>query len=1250
MLNRYGIFLLFSFFFCPSVLPFITFFDSLLFFQIYFASRLDLPHYQVSSTELPSFLSEIDRFSTRKKRKDLEVVHLKNGVDHYGEYLNVFNTLSPSMQAISDRMPLRALAEKVLLSNVKDTSRGNKFIDTGFASECNQRRTRRHAGVATPNPLKRTVIHQSSSSKSSTSSSPSPPNIFHQAMLGMTELLDLVCPPKMIGKVFSDPSRERLFAGRIVKGNKIEALRVALTNEHNVVSCHCDDKNDVSENFQPVINNTKWFFLSDGQWWRLSIIAYSRKSVAGSIRRLDLYKPLVTRIAHFYNRMPESRKFITPSLLDFSKCPPDVDAIRIKPHANKCVFYSVYVHCLTLLQRRFRLSKWHVLALVTNSIISETPEYFHLVTKNLLAMTGTDRKRFRSLGPISLAWQFYTMVFDEKDRRSSNKAPVPGQRHQPHYNKRRSRDVVKKSILNFYRLSLAFEHLDPKLAADPHFYGKAVSHLEDGYEGTGVCGAGGLTGQHLVHIGVLCGFFPAGMMAHAEIGASTNSYKYLSQWEGMVDHAEDTRQLLACLSHFLNLPYLLVENIICKFGQDQVEQPPPPLPVPNRPAPKPKPAAPQSTNNAQKGKRKSRKERELLSALQPVWKHKPTPYCDSLYRDQSLYYLDVADNLVEVTDKCTRKVPFLASRCVEVAQSLVQPVPFQYWQNKVKAKRVVPMKTCTRTHLKSLMTATLHAKIPSSTLAVDVPPDVDDDQFTDYFEAAPEYSEDHPHIVVDDSSDDEDDDDILELFAMSASVKQATRIPRLPTHDDDADDSPPAEETIGARFIQRQKRTVTPNKYKPKTRKVDPSFSNQSPEHVKPAPARRKLAIRPKKKETAACDHYGISPSDDSDDNSATTKEPPSYRRRIVEDIEDEFGVAPESSKLRPYRTCRLSNLTTGKFASSPIDPCLDDTASEAEEDSASEGDEDDKDEEWIAPRKKVLVENPSAAVTHFHVQSTHSDGGDVAESDEPPRKKVPIENASVDLTHLHVPSTDSDGDDEVEWQEPSSWDVPMSLVVPNFLCQQAHIRDSGCNTPTTPATPVIDHISVIDDFSVIDEVYVPPPRRPFLLQQAAMKALSVPSFQKKNIIYHQIHLLELGQHRTYWAAHLSYHILNCRPTITWVPPNNMNSDLVAAFSPGSIIGTDGRRLHRTRKLAMAYLSIAAVVGSDSSFISDLLGKRSPEADTTLLMEPGKGGILTNARQLAVIAKNQAGPGYFFSFVDASGLPIGDVLSSTSSM
>ena len=384
--------------------------------------------------------------------------------------------------------------------------------------------------------------------------------------------------------------------------------------------------------------------------------------------------------------MPEDRKVIAPSLLRFSE-----DSKRILPHTNKCVFYSIFVHCLYRLQESLCLSAWHVLALITNVIISETPEYFRDVTEQILASNGKELCRYRSLGPVDLALDFYERVFVLKVRASSLGLKVVGQRHQPHYNKRPPETTVIRSIHNFFELYKAMDHVTDKLAQDPFFFCRAVAYLEAPSTTTGVHGVGGLSAQHLVHISCLCGFFPSSLMNHAEIGVNTSSYSYLYEWEGLTEHKEDTRQLLACTGARCNLTAFEAENLICKFGQSQEIEPPKPKVV-ARPV-KPK-LAPRKSESSRRPKDKRHK-----------WRRKSNPYRDSLYRDQHIYYLSSIGQLAMVTRfGSSFDVNFIAESCTPLSDPHLVPlqsVPVTYWDQKVIAGRLNPMKDGTRSRWKA---------------------------------------------------------------------------------------------------------------------------------------------------------------------------------------------------------------------------------------------------------------------------------------------------------------------------------------------------------------------------------------------------------------------------------------------------------------------------------------------------------------------------------------------------------------------
>ncbi len=591
-----------------------------------------------------------------QRTNSVHVLHLQpDRLDYLGPDLNVFNQLTPEMTATAQQMPLLELATAVHGSSA-DKSRGNLFIDVGYSSDINARRTKAHGGVATPQRLCRTEE-----------------DIFQVAMLAMTEMTDLACQPDLAGKVFFGKERNRLFSGSSTKGNRIETMRVALTNAKHLVACHTDDKNDVKPGFKGVVNYSKWFYIA-GEWWRLSLIGYSRKSISGFFHRRDRHMPLVERVVDYYHQMPDERKHVTPELLDFTSLAPEEMAKRMKPHANKCVCYSIFVDCLSVLTAQLKLSRWHLLALIANVVVSESPEFFRHATKLISESKGVTLARCASLSPTDLAVEFHNIAFDEKERRTKLRLRVPGQRHQPHYNIRQERTIVEQSVMNVFRLYVAFDHIDKRLASDPHFYGKAVSFMQDNHKHTGVHGAGALTGQHLIHIGVLCGLFPVGLIEHAEIGETTKSYKHLSAWEGMTDHTEDTRQLLKCLSVRLGLPLLIVENILCKFGQDQISRPPVP---------------------------------KWQAATANVWKKKKSSPCtDSVCRDQIGLYLfdDKKRHLTVTKDGIIYDKP-LAGQCHPLNPKFsshvsVGAVLYAYWERKVSGRHVIPMTTATREYLK----------------------------------------------------------------------------------------------------------------------------------------------------------------------------------------------------------------------------------------------------------------------------------------------------------------------------------------------------------------------------------------------------------------------------------------------------------------------------------------------------------------------------------------------------------------------
>jgi hypothetical protein len=60
------------------------------------------------------------------------------------------------------------------------------------------------------------------------------------------------------------------------------------------------------------------------------------------------------------------------------------------------VFYSIYLDCIGRLHDKFELSVWHLLAMLTNSLLSESPDFFMVATEYYLSLTGKAKDHVKS--------------------------------------------------------------------------------------------------------------------------------------------------------------------------------------------------------------------------------------------------------------------------------------------------------------------------------------------------------------------------------------------------------------------------------------------------------------------------------------------------------------------------------------------------------------------------------------------------------------------------------------------------------------------------------------------------------------------------------------------------------------------------------------------------------------------------------------------------------------------------------------
>lgn len=182
--------------------------------------------------------------------------------------------------------------------------------------------------------------------------------------------------------------------------------------------------------------------------------------------------------------------------------------------------------------------------------------------------------------------------------------------------------------------------------------------------------------------------------------------------------------------------------------------------------------------------------------------------------------------------------------------------------------------------------------------------------------------------------------------------------------------------------------------------------------------------------------------------------------------------------------------------------------------------------------------------------------------------------------------------------------------------------------------------------------ISIPPSiRMPLKLEQAATKALHLPPFHNQFISRETFDRpARPGESHptTMVASHFSYPSGPGRPNATWFPPSDLGSDIVAAFSPGSLLAPDGKRYHESRNIAATYLFVAAVLQGDAKFMGSVLApQRCLQASVTLMVDKKRHDSLFDARPLGVITSHIDNNGFSFSFVNAQGLFIGPQLTTT---
>ena len=116
------------------------------------------------------------------------------------------------------------------------------------------------------------------------------------------------------GPLYDDKARRLAFAATIHEDNAVEALTLSESKRKSLLRCHTDANNDdttawVDAKYNHVVSAWKCFVCPDGSVVRITVIAYSRRSIGDYIDRERKCTNFITnRLLPWYNELDDSRK------------------------------------------------------------------------------------------------------------------------------------------------------------------------------------------------------------------------------------------------------------------------------------------------------------------------------------------------------------------------------------------------------------------------------------------------------------------------------------------------------------------------------------------------------------------------------------------------------------------------------------------------------------------------------------------------------------------------------------------------------------------------------------------------------------------------------------------------------------------------------------------------------------------------------------------------------------------------------
>jgi hypothetical protein len=245
--------------------------------QITIARRLDLPHYQATTSQVTA--AKFGNLSIFKESGNAAV--------HDDFMMYVGNEHSAEVKHLLSTIDFDAIGLRLLSNKPKHSVRQSYFEDFGWTS--NQCTSRKDDALGIAGPRVKPGTGEA---------------VIKTLLRTCSDILRALNL-----KLFDfGVERVRLFAGKLAANNVVEAMRMAITDGTNLCGIHEDGRNDTNFPEVPVFSK---FIVVGGKRYRVSIIMYSRQSIWTYLNRKNRMDGESVRwVLRIFNGIPHERRFI----------------------------------------------------------------------------------------------------------------------------------------------------------------------------------------------------------------------------------------------------------------------------------------------------------------------------------------------------------------------------------------------------------------------------------------------------------------------------------------------------------------------------------------------------------------------------------------------------------------------------------------------------------------------------------------------------------------------------------------------------------------------------------------------------------------------------------------------------------------------------------------------------------------------------------------------------------------------------